>query len=540
MSSFVSASKRWVYILLTRTTILVLLFTQTSRIISAQPLQISISPPSTCTNPSGLILGKVISYDKEKYLVLAFNNNKKPALCYYSKDLNLLSNHKLSFKNKESLDHKILNVYNLEGKIIGITSCFNVALKSYQINAWQFSEKGEIQKGPVELLRTATNQYLIRNDLQNQRIYVFNTAKNLYGQTLSGYQVQIYDSELSLELRKTFFVPVNNQSISIKDVIVPNNETSWLSIKLEDIPKPNSKIGLVKNYSSILLKQNFKNNDNQAINLALEEVPFIHNIGLFFSEDSKSLVTISANSSTSSSGISKIVATKFPFSDTVASYAQSIDIPTTFQKSSENNNRKFVDTNSPKRKLKGVMDLNFKFHEEENHKFIISASIERSNIELGTSPLNDPLNIDRFYQTWYLQNALVINASWKQPEVSIYEILIDQKFRQQSGVPGAYGINLFPHHEYNFLLYNDLSSNLNSKFLDQKNLLQYTELNKKIAQANLLYIDTTGRKINHIIFSNPKDQALIGPTTKFVQSPYCHVYLACDSRNNLRLVRITK
>lgn len=514
--------------------------------IYGQPITFEFSPISKL-EIQGKEFSGIIDYYKEKYVLIGYNCKSSPKLCYYSKKLELNKVYSLNFSNQYNLKCSPIasKSYIINDKLIVLTECHNPAIKKYQIHAWHLNEKGAILKGPIEIIRSNTSiksespDYLLDISHDKNYIVVIDKTKMTFGQELAGVQYKFFDSELELSLHRIINIPVDNLSLTLDKAITYNKKTAVLAFKSSKIPKTTNANIAVKSVSLDLVRINLEEASFHYLPINTSDNPFVNQVKLVVSRDQKSLFVVSSCGSGPTSGVVSLHIQKFNNNDSVPLTSHIALITPNFRKIAETNNRKFIDTNKPKRVLKGVMDLDLQFFEINKNQFMATASIKRNNIDaISDANKLGAVNYDKSITTYYCQGATVVNGTWSQGPHSVFDHYIDQAIQNKGSMPIAYGTAFLPHPKFSLCLLSELPEN--SK-LDEKHDLktQITGKNWRKSRSHLLHLDTIGRKNHWQIFANPNDLGYIAPNSIFYESPNRFLFLGEDVKGRLRLIRGT-
>lgn len=509
--------------------------------LNAQPLDFQIGQPCEIKLKNNLT--KILGKDKESYIVIGPEEANYFNLTFFNKNLAPIKSIKINFSKDIKLVYALKNAWLMDDRIILLTHCFNKSIQQDQYNLWHLSHEGKILKGPVEVTRVNGNGITVDPNAapvigcsrDHKIIYALTSAVPSYGQSIAGIRFKMFDSELELLYSRTMNFPVENEFAQIISADFKNEDRAILTLDFIKIAKPNTRLTAapISNRKAFIIST--ISNSFTSIPISLEEYPFVHGITAQWATTQDKIIAVSALSKSYKTGIHTILTQRFNESDTASSDKIAFEMPATFKKNAELNNKKFRDTGNPKRLLKEVMDLKTDLVEINPNRFSIYASINRVNREVTVGQKPEEVSDDKAIFTHYTQGSLVLNGTWSKGIHQSFENPLDQIIHPD-GFPLPTGIAALPHFENNLLVYNDLLENIQKrednfkpKGLNNKNL--------KEAKSVLTFIDADGRFSYYQPFSNPKDPGNIFPFSLFKENSHDFLFLGTDIQGKMRLVR---
>lgn len=509
--------------------------------LNAQPLDFQIGPPCEIKLKNNLtkILGKI----NESYIIVGPEENNFFNLTIFNKNLNPIKTIKANFSKDQKLVYSLKNAWLMEDRIILQTHCFNKAIQQDQYDLWHLSHEGKILKGPVEIARINGNGITVDPDAAPvigcsrdlKIIYSLTSAVPNYGQSIAGIRFKMFDNELELIYSRTMNFPVENEFARIISADFKNEDRALLMLDFIKIAKPNSRSSTAPISNRKAFNVSTMGNTFSSIPMALEEFPFVHGITALWSASQNKIISVSALSKTFKSGINTILIQKFNESDTTPTEKFTFEIPASFKKNAELNNKKFRDTGNPKRPLKDVMDLSTEILEINANRFSIYATINRVNREVPVGQKPQEVADKNALYTHYTQGSLILNGTWSKGIHQCFENPMDQIINAD-GFPLPTGIASLPHYENNLIISNDLLENIQRR---EENFKPKGLNNKNIKNAKsvLTFIDADGRFSFYQPFSNPKDPGNIYPFSVFKENSHDFIFLGTDINGKMRLVK---
>ena len=521
--------------------VLLLGLTLTQGVLHAQPLKFQAGPTTDIDldNDKFRIIGRY----KETFLVICPTQGPEFTLAIFDQKLKLISNLEIDFPKDIKLIHRLQNAWLVDGKLILLTHCYNQSIKQDQYNLWQLSEAGILIKGPVEIARQPGNgivvepqdQPVISSTLDGKALFGITRTVAAYGQSVTGIDIKIFDSELEKINHKIINYPAENKSARVGATEMQKENLGCLVMDFETIPKPGTKGNQVKIPDFRICTFDLAAILPKLLPINTEELPFVHGVKATWSRNKKDLMVVSCLSSSHKLGIQNILIQRFNPSDSTPSKTLTFQIPPSFKKAADLNNKKFRDTGTPKRTLKEVMDLETQIIELDDQRFTIYASIERVNRQVPTGEKPNRVEDRKAIYTYYSQGNLILNGTWADGIYHYYENPMNHSIVPKNS-PSPHGINGIPHFDNNLMVYNDLLENMRSRDENFK-CLNVNEDNVIESKSVLLHIDPRGRFNFHLPFADPTDAVRIYPKSVFRNSAGEFIFLGCNHKCKLRLIK---
>ena len=521
--------------------VLLLGLTLTQGVLHAQPLKFQAGPAADLQIDNRYY--KIVGQYKEAYLVICPNLKADFQLALFDKNLQPLRNLLVRFPQDQKLVHSLQNAWLVEDKIILLTHTYNRSIQYDQYHLWQMSEEGTLVRGPVEFARHRGNGIVIDPETKpvfgcsqdKKTLFAFSGLVSNYGQTNSGFQVTVVDNELETIMFRTINIPVDNQSARILEADLLDQKNGYVVLNFENLPKPGTKSSAAKIPNLALYKLSLAAPQAEALVLKTEEHPFVHGIYAKWSSYGSHLLVASNLAPSHKSGIQSIHFQKFGLSDTLPLSKHSFAIPAGFRKTAETNNKKFKDTGTPKRYLKEVMDLEIQITENSPEFFTLYGSIERINREVPTGEKQNEVRDEKATYTYYSQGNLIANGTWSSGFHNYYENPMDHIVVPKTS-PSITGNLGMPYGSGNLMVYNDILDNTKPRDTNFKPVGLDVE---KVSDAKtvLLHVDPRGRFNFHLPFADPTDAVRIYPKSVFRNSAGEFIFLGCNHKCKLRLIK---
>ncbi|MFN3529866.1 MAG: hypothetical protein ACK417_08105 [Bacteroidia bacterium] len=485
---------------------------------------------------------RILSADRSNIIVLHQKKADSYELHAFDADLKLEASYPLKMPGVTKKKHDLVDVLGIEDKLVMITSFYDESEQVRTIYAWKLEAEG-----------TFDSEFVIVDEIKGTegidprsvipRLGKSEDAKLFYyfrNETVAKGEAprlvyKLFDSKLAIATDRVIATPFKVKTADIGDIIADGSDHVYMTAKVQDVNMSKRPARVELPYYWTILNYDIKESKLREYPVNLGEGTFVHEltINLFKSDDKLHAAGFYGASQRSGLNGSFITTTDVITHQVLRKTVEPLD--KAFTEIHKATQRKFVDTNIPRKVIRGVMDVKPKILVSSNGNVYLIGEIYRVNKEVpkGQQPSSWP--DEKSTITHYIQGMMVVNfnargsVEW-QTSMAINQAPVNEEGASISFITGMVRDKVA-------FIYNDHPANANISDPNKKESM--IKPDTKNSSTFIAYVDKYGKLDADVLWYNKEDEGIILPYSAFQLNRTQVLALAHSPKGTYRLVKLT-
>jgi hypothetical protein len=517
--------------------VLSLCFTQ---LTSAQSLGSQVGEPA-----KEKISGKqtyIFAADKSNVLVL----HKKKADSYeihaFDADLKLEATYGLQLPTEGKTKHELIQVMSIEDELVMFTAYYDESDKVKSIFAWKMDANGTYDsefllideiKGTEGVDPRAVQTWIGKSE-DGKYFYYMRTKATSLGEA-SRFIYKVYDAKRALKVDRTIISPFAAKATEPGMLLVDGISNLYMTAKIQDVNLSKRPVRVELPYYWTIFNYEVEKNNLREYPVNLGEGTFVHEVVINFAKNDEKIHAAGFYGSSQRSGLngSYITTTDIITHQVLRKTVEPLD--KAFTEIHKATMRKFVDTNIPRKIIKGVMDVKPSILVSSNGNVYLIGQIRRTNKEVpkGQNPKTWP--DEKSTITHYVQGMMIVNFNARGSVEWQSSLALNQSPVNDEGASVSFIYGMV--RDKVAFLYNDHPANMGISDPAKKESM--VKPDTKNSAAFFAYVDKYGKVDVDQLWPDKEEAGIILPYSAYQLNRTQVLALSHSNKGTYRVVKLT-
>jgi len=484
----------------------------------------------------------ILTSDKSNTLVL----HRKKADVYeihaFDPGLKLEATYEIKLPSKGKLKHEWVGAWGLDDKLVMVTAFYDEAEKIKTIYGWKLEYNGVFD-----------SEYTIIDEIKgtdgvDPRGVKFRLGKSEDGKMLYYLRNQtvalgeaprlafkLFDKQFAIKADKVVNTPFKLKSLEVGQLVVDGGRSLFFTAKVQDVNMSKRPVRVELPYAWTVLHYEIEKSNLLEYPIQLGQGTFVQEvaINLFKSDDKLHAAGFYGASQRAGITGSFITTTDIITHQVLRKTIEPLSKE--FTEIHKATQRRFVDTNIPRKVIKGVMDVRPSLLVSNTGNVYLIGEIYRRNKQVPSGQKPDSYPDEKSTITHYIQGMMVVNfnargsVDW-QASLALNQAPVNDEGASIGFVTGMVRDRVA-------FIYNDHPGNL--QISDPMKKLDMVKPDTKNSATCLAYVDKYGKLDADLLWTDANEQGIILPHSAYAINKTQVLALAHSSKGTYRLVKLT-
>jgi|GEM_PF-2197610 len=484
----------------------------------------------------------IFAANKSNTLVLHMKRADAFEIHAFDPSLNLEATYELKLPTENKLKHELLQVMSIEDELIMITSFYAEDEKVRTIYAWSLDANGTYDsefmvldeiKGTEGIDPRAVLPEIGKSD-DSKLFYYFRSKTVALGEA-SKFIYKLLDKKRAIKADKIIVAPFTEKATEPGMLICDGSSNLFLTVKVSNVNMSKRPVRVELPYYWTILNYEVEKGTIREYPVNLGDGTFVHEVVINLAKSDDKLHAAGFYGSSQRSGLngSFITTTDIISHQVLRKTVEPLE--KAFVELHKATVRKFVDTNIPRKIIKGVMDVKPSLLVSSNGNVYLIGEIRRMNKEVPKGQKPDSWPDAKSKITHYVQGMMLVNFNARGSVDWQSSLALNQSPENDEGASVSFITGLV--RDKVAFLYNDHPANREISDPVKKESMERPDT--KSSSAFIAYVDKYGKLETDELFVDKEEASIILPFSAFPINRTQSVALAHSTKGTYRLVKFT-
>lgn len=484
----------------------------------------------------------IILADKSNTLVLHQKKANSYEIHAFDPDLTFEASYELKLPKTGKIEHELLRVVGVEDKLVMLTAYFDEVEKIKSIFAWKLDVEGTFDSEFILVDEINSKEGLdpksvaveIGHSEDGKAFFYFRKIMTPQGEPTK-FMYKLFGKNAAVLADKVITTNYINKEVMVKDFVVDGSSSLFLTAKVQDVnmSKRPSRVELPYHWTA--LHFSVVDNKLREYKLDLGAGIFVQEVTIALVKDEDKLHAAGFYGNSQRGGMSGSYITTFDIitHQMLRKTMEVFDKP--FIEINRATMRKFVDTNIPRKIIRGVMDVRASLLVRPGGNVFLLGEVYRVNKEVprGENPATYP--DEKSKTTHYIQGLLVVNFNARGSVEWQTSMAINQATLNEQGASISFVVGMV--RDKVALVFNDHPAN--AYISDPMKKENMEKPDTKSSSTFIAYIDKYGKLDADVLWLDKEEASIVLPYSAYQLNRTQTLALAHSQKGTYRLVKLT-
>lgn len=484
----------------------------------------------------------IILADKSNTLVLHQKKANSYEIHAFDPDLTFETSYELKLPKTGKTEHELIQVIGVEDKLIMLTTYFDEAEKIRSVYAWKLEVEGTFDSEFIlvdeinskEGIDPQSVSYALGKSQDGKAFFYFRKITTPQGEPTK-FIYKLFGKNVAVLADKVITTKFVNKDVTVKDFVADGSDNLFLTAKVQDMnmSKRPSRVELPYYWTAL----HYSVSETKLYEYKLDLGPgiFVQEVTIALVKDEDKIHAAGFYGNSQRSGMSGSYITTFDIitHQMLRKTLEVFDKP--FIEINRATMRKFVDTNIPRKIIRGVMDVRASLLVRPGGNVFLIGEVYRVNKEVPRGEKPDTYPNEKSKITHYIQGLLVVNFNARGSVEWQTSMAINQAPLNEEGASISFVVGMV--RDKVALVYNDHPANAYVSDPMKKETMERPDT--KSSATFIAYVDKYGKLDADVLWLDKEEASIVLPYSAYQLNRTQTLALAHSPKGTYRLVKLT-